>query len=50
VKSNVDAGRLSFSTDLASAIKVCDAVFIAVGMPSRRGRGHAIWTMSMLRQ
>jgi UDPglucose 6-dehydrogenase len=41
VKSNVDAGRLSFSTDLASAVKGCDAVFIAVGTPSRRGDGHA---------
>jgi UDPglucose 6-dehydrogenase len=41
VKSNVDAGRLSFSTELASAIKGCDAVFIAVGTPSRRGDGHA---------
>jgi UDPglucose 6-dehydrogenase len=41
VKSNVDAGRLSFSTDLAPAVKGCDAVFIAVGTPSRRGDGHA---------
>jgi UDPglucose 6-dehydrogenase len=41
VKSNVDAGRLHFSTDLASAVKGCDAVFIAVGTPSRRGDGHA---------
>ncbi len=41
VKSNVDAGRLSFSIDLAASVKGCDAVFIAVGTPSRRGDGHA---------
>lgn len=41
VKRNVDAERLSFSTDLASSIKDCDAIFIAVGTPSRRGDGHA---------
>jgi UDPglucose 6-dehydrogenase len=41
VKSNVTAGRLAFSTDLASSVKGCDAVFIAVGTPSRRGDGHA---------
>jgi UDPglucose 6-dehydrogenase len=41
VKANVVAGRLSFSTDLAASIKGCDAVFIAVGTPSRRGDGHA---------
>jgi UDPglucose 6-dehydrogenase len=41
VKNNVDAGRLSFSTDLAASVKGCDAVFIAVGTPSRRGDGHA---------
>ena len=37
VASNVKAGRLSFSTDLAGAVKGADAVFIAVGTPSRRG-------------
>lgn len=41
VKSNVDAGRLSFSTDLGASVHGCDAVFIAVGTPSRRGDGHA---------
>ena len=41
VKTNVDAGRLAFSTDLATSVKGCDAVFIAVGTPSRRGDGHA---------
>ncbi len=41
VDSNVRAGRLSFTTDLAAAVKGADAVFIAVGTPSRRGDGHA---------
>jgi UDPglucose 6-dehydrogenase len=41
VKTNADAGRLAFSTNLASSVKGCDAVFIAVGTPSRRGDGHA---------
>tara|TARA_R100001244_G_scaffold39766_1_gene35653 strand:+ start:31794 stop:33098 length:1305 start_codon:yes stop_codon:yes gene_type:complete len=41
VKRNVEAERLSFSTDLAASIKDCDAIFIAVGTPSRRGDGHA---------
>lgn len=41
VKTNVDAGRLTFSTELAPSVKGCDAVFIAVGTPSRRGDGHA---------
>jgi UDPglucose 6-dehydrogenase len=35
---NVAAGRLTFTTDLADAV---DAVFNAVGTPSRRGDGHA---------
>ena len=38
---NVAAGRLSFTTDLASAVDGADAVFIAVGTPTRRGEGHA---------
>ena len=41
VAVNVRAGRLSFSTDLALAVDGADAVFIAVGTPSRRGDGHA---------
>lgn len=41
VADNVKAGRLSFTTDLKAAVKDADAVFIAVGTPSRRGDGHA---------
>ncbi|MEO9463684.1 MAG: UDP-glucose/GDP-mannose dehydrogenase family protein [Marinomonas sp.] len=41
VGANVDAGRLSFTTDLAEGIKDATAIFIAVGTPSRRGDGHA---------
>src|SRR5258708_12933841 len=41
VESNVRAGRLSFSTDAKAAIAGADAIFIAVGTPSRRGDGHA---------
>jgi UDPglucose 6-dehydrogenase len=41
VAKNVAAGRLSFTTDLAPAVAGADAVFIAVGTPSRRGDGHA---------
>jgi UDPglucose 6-dehydrogenase len=41
VAGNVKAGRLSFTTDLASAVKGAKAVFIGVGTPSRRGDGHA---------
>lgn len=41
VESNVKAGRLSFTTDLAEGIRGADAIFIAVGTPSRRGDGHA---------
>lgn len=37
----VSAGRLSFTTDLATGVAGADAVFIAVGTPSRRGDGHA---------
>lgn len=38
---NVEAGRLSFTLDLAEALDGADAVFIAVGTPTRRGDGHA---------
>ena len=41
VAANARAGRLKFSDDLAGAVKAADAVFIAVGTPSRRGDGHA---------
>ena len=41
VEKNVAAERLSFTTDLEAAVKGADAVFIAVGTPSRRGDGHA---------
>lgn len=41
VATNVTAGRLRFTTDLADGVKDADAVFIAVGTPSRRGDGHA---------
>ena len=41
VQSNVKAGRLFFSFDLRTAVANSDAVFIAVGTPSRRGDGHA---------
>ncbi len=41
VANNVREGRLSFTTDLKPAVKGADAVFIAVGTPSRRGDGHA---------
>jgi len=38
---NVEAGRLSFTGDLKRAVAGADAVFIAVGTPTRRGDGHA---------
>jgi UDPglucose 6-dehydrogenase len=41
VARGVKAGRLRFTTDLASAVSSADAVFLAVGTPSRRGDGHA---------
>ena len=44
---NVEAGRLSFTLDLATAIDGAEAVFIAVGTPTRRGDGHADLTYVM---
>ncbi len=41
VATNVKASRLDFTTDLAGPVAEADAVFIAVGTPSRRGDGHA---------
>ncbi|HZQ01078.1 MAG TPA: UDP-glucose/GDP-mannose dehydrogenase family protein [Reyranella sp.] len=41
VLDNTRAGRLAFTTDLTQAVGAADAVFIAVGTPTRRGDGHA---------
>jgi UDPglucose 6-dehydrogenase len=41
VRNNAREGRLDFATELAPAVKEAEAVFIAVGTPSRRGDGHA---------
>ena len=41
VSDNVRSGRLDFTTNLKSAVAEADAVFIAVGTPTRRGGGHA---------
>ena len=41
VKRNSAAGRLRFTTELGPAVSAADAVFIAVGTPTRRGDGHA---------
>ncbi len=41
VETNTAAGRLTFTTELTAAVGDADAVFIAVGTPSRRGDGHA---------
>ena len=41
VELNLREGRLSFSTELAEPVGSAEAVFIAVGTPSRRGDGHA---------
>src|SRR5690625_1604181 len=38
---NMEAGRLQFTTDTAAAVEGAEAIFIAVGTPSRRGDGHA---------
>jgi len=44
---NVEAGRLSFTEDLPAAMKGAQAIFIAVGTPTRRGDGHADLTYVM---
>ena len=44
---NVNAGRLSFTVDLHAAVDGADAIFIAVGTPTRRGDGHADLTYVM---
>ena len=41
VDRNAREGRLSFTTDLDSSVAEAEAVFIAVGTPSRHGDGHA---------
>ena len=41
VAKNIEAERLSFTTDLKTAVDEAEAVFIAVGTPARRGDGHA---------
>jgi UDPglucose 6-dehydrogenase len=41
VRDNAKSGRLDFDTDLTEPVREADAVFIAVGTPSRRGDGHA---------
>lgn len=47
IAKNAAAGRLSFTTDLAAAVGGAEAVFIAVGTPTRRGDGHADLTYVM---
>ncbi|HEX8191455.1 MAG TPA: UDP-glucose/GDP-mannose dehydrogenase family protein, partial [Allosphingosinicella sp.] len=41
VRRNVSGGRLTFTTDIAAGVRDAEAIFIAVGTPSRRGDGHA---------
>src|ERR1043166_2739639 len=41
VARNLEAGRLRFTTELTGSVRDADAIFIAVGTPSRRGDGHA---------
>src|ERR1700733_11590855 len=41
VRSNVSQGRLAFAKAVDEPVRTADAVFIAVGTPSRRGDGHA---------
>ena len=44
---NVEAGRLTFTTDLVASVVGAEAIFIAVGTPTRRGDGHADLTYVM---
>src|ERR1700759_5764525 len=41
VAANVKAKRIDFTTDLSKSVDDADAVFVAVGTPSRRGGGHS---------
>ena len=41
VKKNIKADRLTFENNIKKSLDGCDAIFIAVGTPSRRGDGHA---------
>ena len=41
IANNTRGGRLAFTSDITTAVAAADAVFIAVGTPSRRGDGHA---------
>ena len=41
LKSNIETGRISFTSDLAAPVANADLVFLAVGTPMRRGDGHA---------
>lgn len=47
MSKNIEAGRLSFTLDLKEALEDAEAVFIAVGTPTRRGDGHADLTYVM---
>ncbi|MBY0350977.1 UDP-glucose/GDP-mannose dehydrogenase family protein [Tabrizicola sp.] len=47
IAKNTAAGRLSYTTDLAASVDGAEAVFIAVGTPTRRGDGHADLTFVM---
>jgi UDPglucose 6-dehydrogenase len=47
MRKNVASGRLHFTTDLAAAVDGAEAIFIAVGTPTRRGDGHADLTYVM---
>jgi UDPglucose 6-dehydrogenase len=47
IAKNAAAGRLSFTTDLKAAVDGAEAIFIAVGTPTRRGDGHADLTYVM---